>query len=123
VAVRTRSRAPFSGAYITFGQDQQGLNWAARSTDGRSWETVQLGVMVKPCPAYGAQPDSTVYVGATDGYQVVLAGVEYAMDVTPCGTQRAVAWVSSDGRTWQRSEGFGAVRGFAEVHAGSVPQP
>ncbi len=105
----------FKGSYITYGADQEGLTWASRSTDGRTWETVTLGLMVSPCPGYVVRPDSSIYAAATDGNQVILTGIESAMDVNPCDTSRAVAWISSDGLTWQRSEGFGAVNGFAEA--------
>jgi hypothetical protein len=106
----------FQDAYIVFGADESGLTWVARSTDGERWETNTLGRMVEACEGSAAGPDSAIYAAATDGHAVVLAGLEYAMDVSPCGTQRAVTWISVDGRTWQRSAGFGAVDGFAEVH-------
>lgn len=104
------------GAYIVFGTDDIGLAWVARSTDGQQWDTTQLGVMVQPCANDDPRPDSSIYVAATNGVAVVLAGIEYAMGVSPCGGEHAVTWVSADGRTWQRSTGFGAVGGFAEAH-------
>jgi len=102
-------------AYVAYGSDATG-SWAARSVDGHGWTTASLSASVKACPSYGAQPDSSVFGGATDGVGMVLVGVEYAVDVTPCGTQEAVAWISGDGgRSWQRSDGFGAIDGFAEA--------
>ena len=96
-------------AYIAYGGDASG-SWAARSTDGRTWISTRLSTSVKACPTYAVAPDFRVYAGATDGRQVVLGGVESA-----CGTYSAVAWISSDGKSWQRSEEFGAVDGFAEA--------
>lgn len=106
----------FQNAYIVFGAGEDGLTWVSRSTDGKRWETTTLGRMVEPCPGYVARPDSAIYVAAADDHAVVLAGGETAMDVSPCDTYRAVTWVSVDGRTWERSTGFGAIDGFAEVH-------
>jgi len=102
-------------SYVAYGSDATG-SWAARSEDGQVWTTASLSAPVKPCPSYEAQPDSSVFGGATDGLGIVLVGIEYAADVTPCGTQEAVAWISVDGgRSWQRSDGFGAIDGFAEA--------
>ncbi|MEO5704250.1 MAG: hypothetical protein ABIZ52_01420 [Candidatus Limnocylindrales bacterium] len=103
----------FQGAYIAYGADAEGVTWVSRSIDGRQWETVTLGKMVSPCPGYVPRSDSSIYAAATDGQQVILTGIETAMDITPCDTSRAVAWISSDGLTWQRSQGFGAINGFA----------
>jgi hypothetical protein len=102
-------------AYIEIGADQRGLSSVSISTDGTRWETTVLGVSVKPCPAYGSQPDSSLYAATSDANQILVGGVEYATDLSPCGSSRAVTWISSDGRTWQRSRGFGAVLGFAQV--------
>jgi hypothetical protein len=112
----------FQDAYIAFGGGYDRPSWVARSTDGRTWESATLGNMVNPCPEYATDAEAHATAGATDGRQVVLVGIEYAMDIAPCGTQRAVAWVSSDGRRWQRSPGFGAFNGFAEP-AGVWPVP
>ena len=103
----------FKGAYLAFGADSEEVPWVSRSIDGRHWQTVPLGVLVEPCPGYVARSDSTIYEAATDGRTVVLAGIEFAMDGSPCDSQEAVMWVSADGQTWQRSQGFGAVDGFA----------
>jgi hypothetical protein len=104
----------FEGGYVAF--DVLGLDSRAWfSTDGRVWESAPLGAMVRPCPGGVAELSGYPAFGATDGRHVVLVGVEYAMDVTPCGTQHAVAWVSSDGQSWQRSQGFGGSDTFSDA--------
>lgn len=98
----------FAGTYLVVGSDADGIVQVARSSDGRHWETTPIGSMVEPCSGWVARPDSSVYAAATDGMRVVLAGVEFAQDVSPCDTEQAAAWVSADGQSWQRSTGFGA---------------
>jgi hypothetical protein len=127
VLLKTGGQAGVTGAvattdaYIAYGSGETG-SWASRSTDGQAWNSTPLSIMVKPCPTYGSTPDATVSSGATDGRQVVLVGIEYAMEAVPCGTYTAVAWISTDGKSWQRSQGFGAVDGFAEAtEVWSVP--
>jgi hypothetical protein len=96
----------FRGAYLAYGGTPDGSRtWL--STDGRSWKASTLGLMVRACPASEAEPDAYPEAVATDGRHVVFVGIEHAMDVTPCGTMRAVSWATSDGRTWQRSHAFG----------------
>jgi hypothetical protein len=50
-----------------------------------------------------------IEAGATDGQHVLLLGVTAVVHAaTGRCAFRSMAWVSSDGRTWQRSESFGA---------------
>lgn len=104
----------FGGGYLAFSvSGLQSQAWF--SADGRTWESTPLGAMVHPCPGNVAELSGYPAFGASDGRHVVLVGIEYAMDVTPCGTQHAVAWVTSDGRTWQRSQGFGGSDTFSDA--------
>lgn len=105
-----------AGAYLVVGSDDDGVYFVARSTDGRQWSTTAIGAMVEPC-GWAARADSTVYAAATDGIRVVLVGTEEGARTGTCDAVRAVAWVSDDGVTWQRSAGFGAAGGFSHASA------
>jgi hypothetical protein len=107
----------FDGGYVAYGiEDGYGAEiWF--SADGRAWERTALAEMRLNCPGMGPDgddyvPDADVGTGTSNGALVLLAGTE--LTETACeggdGTNRMVTWISSDGRTWQRSEGFEAAK-------------
>lgn len=97
----------FAGAYIVVGYDDVGLFHVARSVDGKAWSMISIDQLVAPCAGWEPRPASNVYAAAADGRHAVLAGAGHAAN-GPCDAVQAVAWVTDDGVTWRRSEGFGA---------------
>jgi hypothetical protein len=106
----------FDGGYVAYGaigDYQEPVAWL--SADGTAWERVPLADMVPNCPGWGPDgdesvPDATVSGGAASDGEVLLVGARYDYSSAGCaagGRYRAVSWVSSDGRTWRRSEPFG----------------
>jgi hypothetical protein len=114
-ATVVRGALVFRGRYLAFGEGEQSLPWAWTSAGGDAWQGTGLGRTIVPCPGYAEDYDSQVYRGATDGRQVVLVGLEYAVGAPTCPTHRAASWVSQDGVTWQRGRGFGGNVTFAEA--------
>lgn len=104
----------FKGRYVAWGHDAQSLPWVWTSSTGEQWQGTQLGRMITPCPGASEDYEAQVYAGATNGDQVVLVGLEYAQDAPTCGTHRAASWVSDDGDTWRRGNGFGGDGPFAD---------
>jgi hypothetical protein len=98
----------FDGGYVAYGgTDQQQRPVAWFSADGRDWASVELAGTV-PCGS-DPEPAASVRHGASNGPQVVLVGSEWPEGSQPCdGTNsrntRPVAWITSDGQTWQRSD-------------------
>jgi hypothetical protein len=105
----------FGSKYVVIGHDASAVPWVWTTADGAAWGAVELGQSVPPCPDYEFSADAAVYGGATNGRQIVLVGMAYPDGVTTCGTQRAVAWLSFDGHSWQRSRGFGPIDGFSDA--------
>jgi len=98
----------FDGGYVAYGEtDQQQRPVAWFSADGRDWASVELAGTV-PCGS-DQWPAADVRDAASNGPQVVLVGSEWPEGSQPCdGTNsrntRPVAWITSDGQTWQRSD-------------------
>lgn len=98
----------FDGGYVAYGEtDDQKRPVAWFSADGRDWASVQLAGTV-PCGS-NPEPAATVRHGASNGPQVVLVGSEWPEGSQPCDgsnsrNTRPVAWITSDGREWQRSD-------------------
>jgi hypothetical protein len=86
--------------------------WASISADGITWETIRLATMGLPCGATSGPtyPDADLSAGASNGHLAILVGAEQMRDQVACANGlsgiRALVWVSSDGRTWQRSTEF-----------------
>jgi hypothetical protein len=100
----------FAGEYITGSSD------AWFSVDGKDWQQAPLE-RSSPCRSAGEDDDGEsrtdlIEAGASSGQAVLLVGS--TAEVNPangyCAT-RAVAWLTHDGRTWQRSEAFGGAPG------------
>ena len=105
----------FDGGYVAYGSTDALGPVAWFSADGRTWEATPLAAQHLNCPDSGPPgddyvPDAAVTAAATNGRQVLLAGAEQLFTDAACSNPgaslRMVAWVSSDGRTWQRSDGF-----------------
>ena len=119
----------FDGGYVAYGTTDALGPVAWFSADGRTWEATPLAGKHLNCPTWGPPgdefvPDAEVTTGATNGRQVLLAGAEQLFTDAACSNAgssvRMVAWVSSDGRTWQRSDGFAPGTTNARV-AGAWP--
>ena len=119
----------FDGGYVAYGSTDALGPVAWFSADGRTWTATPLASKHLNCPGWGPPgddyvPDADVTAGATNGRQVVLAGAEQlftdAACTAPGSSVRMVAWISSDGRTWQRSDGFAPGTTNARV-AGAWP--
>jgi hypothetical protein len=104
----------FAGGYVAAAGSGDSTAWF--SQDGRTWEERQPAEMVeRPCPQSPADyvaRDGYVTAGATNGRHVLLVGGAYVFTAETCanntiGLFGKVAWVTSDGRTWSRSETFG----------------
>ena len=103
----------FAGGYIAAAGSGDSTAWF--SQDGRNWEERQPAEMVPSCPR--SPVDAVVaggYVtaGATNGRAVLLIGGALVFTAETCandtiGLSGKVAWVTSDGQTWRRSETFG----------------
>jgi hypothetical protein len=97
----------FDAGYLGWtveGAEGYPVTW--QSADGVAWVRSELTKPISPCPGWVPRPDGEVEWGATNGREVVLVGLEYFPHASVCGVWRAAAWVSSDGRSWQRSPGF-----------------
>lgn len=81
------------------------------SADGSAWQAVDLPHAEAPCVEDDeAYPDRIEGAAAT-GSEIVLLGVtSVAHPVTGDCALLSMAWVSSDGRTWLRSDPFGELR-------------
>ncbi len=87
------------------------------SADGRTWgDPMPLAAQHLNCPGWGPDgddyaPDAEVRGGSSNGREVVLFGREQLFTDEACtnpgASFRMMTWVSSDGRTWDRSDGFG----------------
>lgn len=98
----------FDGGYLGWtAEGDEGYPVAWYSTDGVTWARSDLAKPIKPCPGWVERPDGEISGGAANGGRVVLVGLEYDPGASVCGTWRAAAWVTSDGRSWRRAEGFG----------------
>jgi hypothetical protein len=101
----------FDSGYVAFSQMYTvGMSDAWFSSDGVGWAKVDLGA------GPGCRnPDDTsdvrldgIEAGTSTKVSVLLVGSEvYADPDTSFCTKRAVAWLSHDGRSWQRSAPFG----------------
>jgi hypothetical protein len=120
VGVGSGALAGFDGGYVALGSlpygGPPGSEPAAFfSADGVSWEAARLAGLVPNCPGWGASgdedvPDAEARAIATNGRELVIVGEEAPHDAAGCAdvaaSVRPLAWYSSDGRTWQRSEPF-----------------
>jgi hypothetical protein len=109
----------FDDGYVAFGNDdtiQFSLPMAWFSSDARSWEPIGLSNPVLNCPGWGPEgdefdSDAEVRGAATDGQEVLIVGEIKLKDAQACAnpglSYRGLTWISSDGRTWERSEQFG----------------
>lgn len=104
----------FAGGYVAAAGSGDSTAWFSR--DGRNWEERQpLKIVERPCgqsPADYVARDGYVSGGATNGRDVMLVGGASVFTAETCanntiGLHGKVAWVTSDGRTWSRSELFG----------------
>jgi hypothetical protein len=101
----------FDGGYVGLGGADTVGPVAWFSTDGVTWSPALLAKQVVNCPDWGPPGndmvnDAEARAIATNGRELVIVGEVVQRDSTPCGTLRAVAWHSSDGRTWVRSALF-----------------
>jgi hypothetical protein len=115
----------FDGGYVAWGlasdADDNELAWAWFSADGQAWQGTQIGGLVRPCPGVSERPEWRPINVASDGSSVVLVGRGYRTDIEPCGDSGAVAWVTDDGRSWQRSASFGASASSQATAVWAVP--
>lgn len=110
----------FAGEYITGSSD------AWFSVDGTEWQQVARE-LAPACQPAGLDDDGEsrtdlIEAGASSGPAVLLVGSTAEVDPASgyCGT-RAVAWLTHDGLTWQRSEAFGGALGTVAQAAWSAP--
>ena len=94
--------------YFGWAVENQGYPVAWHSTDGLSWSRYELTIPIVPCSGRQRVPDGVISWGATNGTEAVLVGLEFEPDAAVCEASRAAAWMSPDGRSWTRSEAFGA---------------
>jgi hypothetical protein len=117
----------FDGGYVAYGETDQQMRAVARfSADGRDWASVELAGTV-PCGSV-QWPAASVRHGATNGSEVVLVGSEWPEGSRPCDGNNSrdtqpVAWITSDGKTWQRSAPMlGALGSWPTAHiAWAIP--
>jgi hypothetical protein len=112
--------AAFDGGYVALGSlptdDTPYLGHAAFfSADGVSWTSTPLATLVPNCPDWGPPgaedvPDAEARAITSNGRELVIVGEESPHDASSCAnvatSVRPVAWHSSDGSTWRRSEPF-----------------
>lgn len=76
------------------------------SADGRSWTVSPIATPIPGCPGRPG-PEVGASAAATRS-GILLVGSEFVPGPTGCEVTdtRAVTWMSSDGRTWRRFEGW-----------------
>jgi hypothetical protein len=106
----------FAGEYITGSSD------AWFSVDGREWQRAERELALCGVDDDGESGTDTIEAGASSGPAVLLVGSTAEVDPASgyCAT-RAVAWLTHDGLTWQRSEAFGGALGTVAQAAWSTP--
>lgn len=103
--------ASIERGYVVFGltvdEDDNDLTIVGYSSDGRSWQTTQLGDVGRACPGSSAQALSRPLAIASNGAEAVIVGRVLVGSGEGCANTRAVAWLTSDGVTWRESAPFG----------------